>query len=213
MLNVRIGIVLIIAFFLASCGTTGNMVVQDIEQGNSIVVFLKDNNQKKGVAISAENQSLKYIDTESNQPQTINLNDILYVRPSDVVFDLEAKPISETEIRSRKGLLRTTGYSVGGVVLGSAAGFLAGIAVKNFLFPMAVGAIGGGIYFGIMGAESDRNVAIEDIRSERFEASKSRLEDELTKTREEIEQKKKEKAKLQKVLNEIEKAKSGKKDD
>jgi len=126
---------------------------------------------------------LKYIDIQSNRPEDLDISKIKSISYADKVYDLEGNVITDGQISDAKGMSKTFAYGFGGLVLGAAVGFGVGALMQSddiaIGVPMAIFGVLGGVYFGIMGSNSDREDAIDDIRAERYEVSQVELKKEI----------------------------------
>jgi hypothetical protein len=119
-------------------------------------------------------------------------------------YDLEGNVITDEKISDAKGMSKTLAYGFGGLVLGAAVGFGVGALMQSedvaIGYPMAAFGIAGAIYFGIMGSNSDREDAIDDIRAERYEVSQAELKKRLEAEKKRLEEQKEKQEQLKKDL-------------
>jgi hypothetical protein len=105
--------------------------------------------------------------------------------------------ITESAISDAKGMGKTLGYGLAGVVLGAAVGFGLGAVYEsvsentfNLIYPMAALGIAGGIWLGIKGSASDREDTIDEIRENRYRVYQQQLQQEIEQQKQQIEQEK-----------------------
>jgi hypothetical protein len=181
-----------------------------------VVLVTRDGKSHEGLYIKSDNTQIIYIDNVTHQAEKLYPNDIRKIAKSNTIYDFEAKPITKVDINKQKRYSRTIGYTIGGFALGTGAGFgVAALLASSgvpLLYPMLAGALGGAYFFGVMGSESDREIAIKEIRDKRFAVSKQRLQKELSETRQIIEKKQKEKEKILKEIEEKKREKDSSKD-
>jgi len=215
-----ISLVLIISlvFSIIACSSNGQLIKGTPEQGQSVVIYTKPGQIKEGLFIKIDNEQIIYIDKDTHKAETVHVGVIDYFKVSNKHYDFEGKEITDSNISNERGYSRTLGYGVGGLALGTAVGFGIGLILQSTssiapIIPMAVMALGGSAYFGIMGNTSDKEVALKEVRDKRFAKSKDKFEKELEQTKKLIEAKKKEKARIQKEIDTKKKDKNPKKDD
>ena len=200
-----ISIILIVSLLttLYSCSGSRKISIEEPPVGQSVKIVLVDGSMREGVILKREGQEIRYVDTETHKPERLDVQKIRGIVKSNMIYDLEGKRITESEIADEKGITKTLGYGVGGFVLGAAVGFGVGVIllaqdIGKPIYPMAVLGIGGAIYFGMRGANSDFEDAIDDIRSERYKVTQERLKKELKNEQEKLEKQKKELEQLKK---------------
>jgi len=215
-----ITLVLIISlvFSIVACSGQGQLIKGMPEQGQSVVIHTSSGKIHEGLFIKADQGRLIYIDKETLKAETVDNTEITKIIISNKHYDFEGNEITDANISDERDYSRTLGYGVGGFALGTAAGFGIGLILQSTssiapIIPMAVIALGGATYFGIMGNSSDKEVAIKDVRDKRFVNTKDKFEKELEQTKKLIEAKKKEKERLQKEIDIKDKEKNLKKDD
>jgi hypothetical protein len=202
-----ISIFLVLSFFLYIFGCSGsrNMSVEDPEIGKSVKIILIDGAVKEGVLLKKEGSKLTYIDTASNMPEELEIKKVRMMEYANKVYDLEGKIISDNEISVAKGFTKTIGYGLGGLVLGAAVGFGVGVLIASsesvpLIYPMGALGLAGGIYFGIHGAQRDREDAIDEIRRERYKVTQVKLRKKLEEEKKKLQEQQAEKDKMLKEL-------------
>ncbi|TFH00772.1 MAG: hypothetical protein E4H13_06635 [Calditrichales bacterium] len=203
--------VLVVSIFNLFIGCSSRSVINTNNPpiGQSVVITLQDGKVLKGVLLKKEGENIKYIDSTSGKPENLTLKQIQKMVHSDTVFDLEGKVITEPAISDAKGMSKTLAYGFGGFVLGAAAGFGVGALMQSesmpLVYPMAGLGVVGAVYFGMMGSDSDREDAIDTIRSSRYKVSqeklKNRLEEEKQKLLDQQKQQEEQKKEMQKKDN------------
>ena len=166
-------------FSIYNCSSSRKISVDNPPIGESVQMALVDGTTVSGVILQKEGQELRYIDVVSHKPELIGLQKIRSIIKSGKIYDLEGNQITEKQIADQKGLTKTVAYGAGGLVLGAAVGFGVGLIMLSNdigkpIYPMSVLGLGGAIYFGIRGANSDRDDAIDDIRSARYKVTERR---------------------------------------
>jgi hypothetical protein len=196
--------VLLICFFNFIIGCSSSIRVDKPPIGESVIINLDDGGKREGVILKKEGTILKYIDTQTHRPEDLDINKIKSIGYANKVYDLEGNIITEEVISDTKGMSKTLAYGFGGLVLGAAVGFGVGALMQSedvaIGIPMAVLGVTGAVYFGIIGSNSDREDAIDDIRAERYEISQAELKKKLEQEKKRLEKKKEEQDKLKKDL-------------
>ena len=120
------------------------------------------------------------------------------------MYDLEGNVITDDQISDAKGMSKTLAYGFGGLVLGAAVGFGVGALMQSediaIGIPMAILGVTGAVYFGIMGSNSDKEDAIDDIRAERYEVSQAELRKKLEQEKKRLEEQKQKQEELKKDM-------------
>jgi hypothetical protein len=201
-------IILSMLFTTFNCGSTKALSVSNPPIGVSAKIKLVDGTVKEGVLLKKEGNILKYVDTVSKIPEDIEISKIMEITHADRVYDLQGDEITEQAISGAKGSGKTIGYGVAGVVLGAAVGFGLGAVYNSVLenpikliYPMIGLGIAGGIWLGIKGSHSDREDAIDEIRTDRYRVYQKQLEKEIEEQKKQIEQEKQEKEKREQKQN------------
>jgi len=196
--------VLLICFFNFIIGCSSSIRVDDPPIGESVVINLDDGSTREGVILKKEGTKLKYIDTQSHRPEDLDISKVKSIGYADKVYDLEGNEITDDQISDAKGMSKTFAYGFGGLVLGAAVGFGVGALMQSedvaIGIPMAVFGAAGLVYFGIMGSNSDKEDAIDDIRAERYEVSQAELKKKLEDEKKRLEEQKEKQDKLKKDL-------------
>jgi len=201
--------VLLICFLNFVIGCSSSIRIDKPPIGESVVINMEDGSKKEGVILKKEGAILKYIDTQTHRPEDLDISKIKSIGYADKVYDLEGNVITEDQISDAKSMSKTFAYGFGGLVLGAAVGFGVGALLQSeeiaIGVPMAVLGVAGGVYFGIMGSNSDREDAIDDIRAERYEVSQAELKKKLEEEKKRLEEQKEKQDQLKKELKEKEK--------
>ncbi len=198
--------VLLICFFNLIIGCSSSIRIDEPPIGESVVINLDDGSTREGVILKIEGTKLKYIDAQSHRPEDLDVSKIKSIGYADKVYDLEGNVITDEKISDAKGMSKTLAYGFGGLVLGAAVGFGVGalmqsadVAIGSGV-PMAVIGVAGAIYFGIMGSNSDREDAIDDIRAERYEVSQAELKKRLEAEKKRLKEQKEKQEQLKKDI-------------
>jgi len=196
--------VLLICFFNFIIGCSSSIRVDKPPIGESVVINLDDGSKREGVILKKEGTILKYIDTQTHRPEDLDINTIKSIGYAGKVYDLEGNVITDDQISDAKGISKTLAYGFGGLVLGAAVGFGVGALMESETVaigvPMAILGAAGAVYFGIMGSNSDREDAIDDIRTERYEVSQKELQKKLESEKKRLEKQKEKQEQLKKDL-------------
>ncbi len=185
---------------LFSCSSQKMVTAEDASIGESIRINLIDGETREGAFIKKEGTSIKYVDAKSHKTEELATKKIRNLEYANKIYDLEGNQISEQEISSETGITKTIAYGFGGFIMGAAVGFGAALPFEGevkFIYPMAGIGLAGGIYFGIMGSDSDREDAIIDIQKERYKVSQAKVRAKLLEEKKKLEEQRKQKEKLQ----------------
>ena len=196
--------VLLISFFNFIIGCSSSIRVDKPPIGESVVLNMDDGSKREGVILKKEGTILKYIDTQTHRPEDLDINKIKSIGYADKVYDLEGNVITDDQISDAKGMSKTLAYGFGGLVLGAAVGFGVGALMQSediaIGIPMAILGVTGAVYFGIMGSNSDKEDAIDDIRAERYEVSQAELRKKLEQEKKRLEEQKQKQEELKKDM-------------
>jgi hypothetical protein len=206
----RLLVILLGSVLLFQCGSTSNLTFQKVKQEQSAKIYYHDGTQDSGIILKKEGDSLIYVSEKNHERQTAENSAIRRMENLDIVYDLEAFPISEAEIAKVKSNKNTWGYAIGGAVIGGAAGLAVGLPlwyaevdqVPPYFFAGA-GAVAGSIYFAFKGQNKDREHAIRQIRFTRL--SEKELDKQLEDEKQKLEEIEREKQELQQQLKDKEK--------
>lgn len=200
------GVLIISIFNLLIACSSSTLRIDKPPIGESVVITMIDGTTTEGVILKRVGEILKYIDYQTHRPEDLEIKKIKSLTYADNVYDLEGNVISEETISEQKSMSKTLAYGFGGFVLGAAVGFGVGALINSadesipLGYPMAGLGIIGGIYFGIMGSNSDREDAIDDIRAERYEVSQAELRKKLEEEKQRLEQQKEKQEKMKEEL-------------
>jgi hypothetical protein len=166
---------------------------------------MKSGEKREGVLLKKEKSLITLIDSSTNKPEKIDVEEIRSIEYSDKVYDLEGKIISENDISEAKGVIKTIGYGLGGFVLGAAVGFGVGVLISSqkeiaLMYPMGILGLAGGIYFGTKGSGIDREDAIDEIRRERYRETQAELMKQLEQEKKKLEEQQVEREKMMQEL-------------
>jgi hypothetical protein len=200
--------VLLVSIFNLMVGCSSRSAINpDVPPvGESVTIQLVDGSTREGVILKKEGEILKYIDTQSHVPEDLEIKKIRSIDYAGKVYDLEGNVISESQISDAKGMSKTLVYSFGGFILGAAAGFGIAAIVNSIdadiapIYPMLGVGIVSGLYFGSQGSKSDREDAIDDIRSERYEVTQAKLKKQLEEEKRKLLEQKNQREKIKRNL-------------
>jgi hypothetical protein len=194
---ITVVLILSMVFTFLNCGGSKVLSIENPPIGASAKIFLIDGTVKEGVLLKKEGTVIKYIDTISKLPEDVEVRQIRSIEYAGQVYDLQGDVITESAISDAKGMGKTIGYGLAGVVLGAAVGFGAGAVYEsvsgntfNLIYPMAVLGVAGGIWLGIKGSASDREDAIDEIREDRYRVYQQQLQQDIQQQQQQIEQEK-----------------------
>ena len=197
-----------IHIILFSC--SAQLSTQNPTSQSSVVIYLKDGSQKKGIVLKKEDNNLIYIDAQSHAKESIGYENIVKLAKANEIYDFEGYAIPESTISDKQGMSKTLLYGSGGLILGAAVGAGVGIALVSQVdvhpgISIAVFGLAGAWVFGSMGYDSDFEDAVFDLRQQRYQVSKTKRDKEIDEEKKKLEAQKKEKEEL---LKKIEQKKS-----
>lgn len=193
------------SLFLFNCSSSQSLT----KSQSSVVIHLKDGSSKEGLVIKKDGENLLYMDSKTHGKESIKISDIKSLSKASVIYDFEANPIPSSVISEEKGMGNTFLYGGGGLALGTAVGFGAGLIVWNAVenkgagvITMAACALAGGVYFSFLGADEDYEDAIFNVRQKRYAISKQKRDKEIEEAKQELKESQKKKEELQKKIDE-----------
>jgi len=202
-------VLFIVHILLFSCSS--QLSTQNPPSQSSVVIYIKDGSQKKGIVLKKEDNNLIYIDSKSHAKESISYDNIVKLSKANEIYDFEGYEIPSSAISSATSLNKTFLYGGGGLILGAAAGVGVGIGLVGAGvelhpgFSIVAFGIAGAWLFGSVGAKNDYEDAVFEIRQQRYKVSKAKRENEIANEKQKIEEQKKEKKAL---LKKLEKKKS-----
>ncbi len=202
-------VLFLINVILFSCSS--QLSTKNPASQSSVVIYIKDGSQKKGIVLKRDGNNLIYIDSKSHAKESIAYENIVKLTEANEIYDFEGRPISESTISDQQGLNKTLLYGSGGLILGAAAGAGLGIALVGGgldlppLVSIAALGIAGAWVFGSMGYDNDFDEAVFDVRQQRYKISKAKRDKEINAEKKKLEAQQREKEEL---LKKIEKKKS-----
>jgi hypothetical protein len=210
-----VSVILIFSFllYLFGCSSKGLVDLEDPPAGASVKINLVDGTSRTGVLLQKDGKIIKYVDTQTNKPEDLDLSGINTIEYTETEYDFTGQPISESDIGAAKGMGKTLGYGFGGLLIGGLIGFGAGAVFSSatdegtaLIYPIIGFGVAGAILLGLKGSELDREDAIDDIRKDRYTETQREMEKDLEIQKKELEQQKKDLEKLK----ENKKSESGK---
>ena len=191
-------LVLCFMFYIIGCSSNGFVDLEEPPVGESVKINLVDGSVREGVILKKSDTTLKYVDTETNKPEDLEMSRINTIEYISTVYDLTGKSISESEISKTKGSGKTWGYSIGGFLAGGLIGFGAGALFSSaadqsiaLIYPIIVVGAASAIFMGMKGSDVDRKDAIDEIRKNRYEVTQKELNDQIKEQKKELEKQKK----------------------
>lgn len=201
-------VLFIVHILLFSCSS--QLSTQNPASQSSVVIYVKDGSQKKGIVLKREADNLIYIDSKSHSKESISYDNIVKLTKANEIYDFEGYEIPSSDISSATSLNKTFLYGGGGLILGAAAGAGLGIALVSQVdlhpgISIAVLGLTGAWIFGSMGYDSDYEDATFDVRQQRYQISKAKRDKQIEEEKKKLEAQQKEKEEL---LKKIEKKKT-----
>jgi hypothetical protein len=188
-----------------ACSGNKYLTMKKVKTDQTVKIIYRDGKVANGIITEKSPEKIEYISEADHQSHTALLENVLRIERLDVVYDLDANPISSAEIEKYKNNKNTWGYALGGAVIGGAAGLVVGLPfwyadVGNVppYFTAGAGAVVGSILFAIRGQDKDKEEAIHKIRYLR--KAEKNLEDELEQEKQQLQKIEEEKQKLKEEL-------------
>lgn len=191
---------IIFCFVLFQCSGTKTLSLKEPPTQASVKINLTNGSSKEGIVVTGKNDKLIFVNAETHRVDTLDNFDIISLEKSEYIYDFYGDIIPKSEINEYKGYKNTFLYGAGGLVLGTAVGFGAFVAVLSAdsnqvtvaNLVMAGFGIAGAAIFGMMGHSSDFNEAVDKARKERYKIEQRQILEEKRK----LEELKKEKERL-----------------
>jgi hypothetical protein len=179
--------ILVAIFILGGCSAVGNnyrvVNYEDVRAGSAVKIkYTKKGRVITGEVIEITSTSLKLRSSKDGKEYLIPPNFIARIELIPGIYDDNGKLIKENEIQSRINIRNVTGYTIGGTVLGAILGAISGTPLffSNAQVPIYFSILGGAVLIGsfstLDGFNSAREIAIEQIKTER--RYKSQIEEE-----------------------------------
>jgi hypothetical protein len=191
--------ILYLSIYLFACSGQRAVSLDNPIPGKSVRIIMKSGKIYEGILVNKDTSNLKYINNLTHRAEELYLKGILRIEPASTVYDLEAFPIREEEISSKKGIVKTIAYATGGTVLGAGLVFVTvslwakgankSIPEPSIYYGMGAAGLAGGIFFGLSGNKQDRSDAIRDIQKERYNKTEARLKKALEEEKKKLEEK------------------------
>ncbi|MBN1408133.1 MAG: hypothetical protein JW956_10095 [Calditrichaceae bacterium] len=193
---------LIIVFALLQCSGRKTINMEEPPSQTSVRINLANGTYQEGIIVTGDEKKLVYVNAESHRVDTLDSFNITSIVESEYDYDFYGNVIPKSEINQHKSYKNTFLYGAGGLVLGTAVGFGAFVAVlaadsnqvaaANLV--MAGFGIAGAAVFGMMGHSSDVENAVEKAREARYKEEQKQMIEEKKK----LEELKKQKDELKK---------------
>jgi hypothetical protein len=200
-----VSFILAIIMLFVACSGNKYLTMKKVKTDQTVKIIYRDGKVANGIITEKSPEKIEYISEADHQSHTALLENVLRIERLDVVYDLDANPISSAEIEKYKNNKNTWGYALGGAVIGGAAGLVVGLPfwyadVGNIppYFTAGAGAVVGSILFAIRGQDKDKEEAIHKIRYLR--KAEKNLEDELEQEKQQLQKIEEEKQKLKEEL-------------
>jgi hypothetical protein len=182
---------------LFSCSSSKFVDLDAPKSGESVKINLIDGSSRQGVLLKRSGEVLTYMDSETAQPEDLQVSGINTIERLNVVLDLAGQQISEQNISNVQGSGKMWGYGAAGALAGALIGFGAGALYSSvsdqsvaLIYPMIGFGIAGAVFLGMKGSQSDRMDAIEVIRKERYIKTQKELEDKIKQQEQELQKEK-----------------------
>lgn len=191
-----------IIFTFMQCGGKKTINMNEPPSQTSVRINLTNGLHQEGIIVTGNKDKLIYVNAETHRVDTLDNFNILNIVESEYNYDFYGNIIPESEINENKGYKNTFLYGAGGLVLGSAVGFGAFVAIlasdSNQVtaanLALAGFGIAGAAVFGIIGHSSDVEKAVEKARKARYKDEQIQIIEEKKK----LEELKKQREKLKK---------------
>jgi hypothetical protein len=200
-----IGFILTVIILSSACSGNKYLTMKKVKTDQAVKIIYRDGKVANGIITEKSTEKIEYISEADHQSHSALREDILRIERLDVVYDLDANPISTAEIEKYKNNKNTWGYALGGAVIGGAAGLVVGLPfwyadVGNVppYFTAGAGAVVGSILFAIRGQDKDREEAVQKIRYVR--KAEKNLEEEVEQEKQQLQKIEEEKQKLREEL-------------
>jgi len=200
-LSVMITFIAVI-FTLIQCGGKKTINMNQPPSQTSVRINLANGAAQEGIIVTGDEKKLIFVNAESHQVDTLDNFNITSIVESEYEYDFYGNVIPKAEISENKNYKNTFLYGAGGLVLGTAVGFGAFVAIlaadsnqvtaANLV--MAGFGIAGAAVFGMMGHSSDVDRAVEKAREARYKDEQKQMVEEKKK----LEELKKQKEELKK---------------
>jgi hypothetical protein len=206
----KIGVFILVAVFslmIYQCTGSKKISLEQPPSQTSVRIMLTNGAQKEGIVVTGKDDKLIFVNAETHRVDTLSNFNIFSIEKSEYEYDFYGNTIPKSEINEYKGYKNTFLYGAGGLVLGTAVGFGAFVAILSAdsnqvvaaNLTMAAFGIAGAAIFGMMGYSSDYDNAVDKARRERYKKEQQQMIEEKRK----LEQLKKEKEDLEKKKKNI----------
>ncbi|RMH63070.1 MAG: hypothetical protein D6677_08220 [Calditrichaeota bacterium] len=198
----------VFAVLLSSCVGKRELTTEHPYSQASVVIHLKDGNQKKGIVLKKEKDTLIYVDADSHNKESVSYENIRELTEAPEIYDFEGYPIPRAEISAAKGWNSRLLYGGGGFVLGAAAGFGVGIGLvangveADPLISIVTLGLVSGIYFGYKGNEVDYEDAAFAVRKARYKKSKAKRDKAIEEAKRKLREQQRKKEELLRKIEE-----------
>ena len=179
-------------FALVQCSGTKTINMNQPPSQTSVRINLANGTYQEGIIVNGDKDKLIYVNAETHQVDTLDNFNIISVVESEYDYDFYGNIIPKSEINEYKNYKNTFLYGAGGLVLGTAVGFGAFVAIlaadsnqvtaANLV--MAGFGIAGAAVFGMMGYSSDFDAAVDKARNARYEEEQKQMIEEKKKLEE-----------------------------
>ncbi|MEJ2051743.1 MAG: hypothetical protein P8Y60_18280 [Calditrichota bacterium] len=200
-----ISFILAVIILFSACSGSKYLNMKKVKTDLAVKIIYRDGKVANGIITEKSPEKVEYISEADHQSHSALREDILRIERLDVVYDLDANPISTAEIEKYKNNKNTWGYALGGAVIGGAAGLVVGLPfwyadVGNVppYFTAGAGAVVGSILFAIRGQDKDKEEAVQKIRYVR--KAEKNLEEEVEQEKQRLQKIEEEKQKLKEEL-------------
>jgi hypothetical protein len=185
-------ILIVTTFLLMQCSSRKTINMEQPPSQTSVRINLANGTYQEGIIVTGDNNKLIYVNAESHRVDTLDNFNITSIVESEYDYDFYGNVIPKSEINEYKSYKNTFLYGAGGLVLGTAVGFGAFVAIlaadsnqvtaANLV--MAGFGIAGAAVFGMMGHSSDVDAAVDKARNARYKEEQKQMVDEKKKLEE-----------------------------
>ncbi len=196
-----LALIVIAAVSLNSCTSGRISAVRDVKPQSSVKMTLTDGSVKEGVVFKGDKEQLFFVNAATHKTDTVMYDAIKNMDYLNRYLDFNGYEMPKVEIKTHKGLKKTLLYGGGGLILGTAAGTGAAIALfapkkdgdtgNRGAAIATIAALGtaGAVFFGWLGSKADFEDAVFKTRKARYIVEKK----EMDKKKKELERLKREK--------------------
>ena len=210
----------ILLIFTIGCARRVPITYEQAIPNASVVIKTKSGKSFEGIVHKKQPSYLLLKENQYHDSlKKMHRNNIVQITGVNIVYDANGKIIPNQEIQQRQKNKNLIYYSLGGAGLSFGASFFVGSLIHRSIddsttdgraalwTTTAIGTTVGALFFAKKGKNKDRFLAIEDIREERYNIAKKRVQKEQNKRKNVKNKLEKEKAEQKRQQEEIQKLK------